>query len=415
MADTSVLIVGAGLAGLVCAKELVARGIAVQIVEASDSVGGRVRSDLVNGFTLDRGFQVLQTAYPEARRQFDYSTLDLKPFEPGAIIRSQGKWLTMSDPWRRPSQIWASMFNGVGTIADRVRLAALRFRLRRASIESIENSPDIPTIDYLAKTVGLSSDLIERFMRPWFSGVFLENDLATSSRFFQFTFKMFATGDASLPAKGMGELPRQLASALPTSIIRLNTKVQSATATTVTLTTGETLRGQAVVLAVEGPEASRLTNNAVERTDSRSTVCDYFAAEQAPLPNPALILAGDADGPISHMCIPSNVAPSYAPPGMSLIGVSMVGDGDPDGELTNTVQRQLVDWFGSAAGKWERIARYRIRHALPAQKAGAKRSVLNRLPDGPYICGDHRQAPSIQGALLSGRLTAESVASDLAK
>ena len=193
------MIVGGGLAGLAAANALKQRQTPFLLLEASDRWGGRLHTDRVDGFLIDRGFQVLQTAYPEAQKQLDYAALKLRNFQPGALIRTKGRFVEMSDPWRRPSAALATLLNGVGTLGDRWRLAKLRSRLVRQPIDTILSSPDESTADFLLKTCGFSRDLVDRFFRPWFSGVFLENQLETSCRFFQFVFKMLAEGDAALP------------------------------------------------------------------------------------------------------------------------------------------------------------------------------------------------------------------------
>jgi phytoene dehydrogenase-like protein len=448
VSDKPVIVIGAGLAGLSCARHLDQRGIAAVLVEAQDGVGGRVRTDLVDGFQLDRGFQVLQTAYPEARRQLDYAALGLHNFAPGALIQTGGRVARMSDPWRRPSELLSTLFNGVGTFSDRLKLARLRFRVTRdASLDgeagrqtvhsgsptaavgaahavrdqqlvagdrpsSAGPTSDLSTEKYLQQVCGFSEDMIERFFRPWFSGVFLERDLATSSRFFQFLFRMFATGDAALPAGGMGAIPQQLAACLPPSAIRLSTRVRSFDAERVQLDSGEVLPARAVVLAVEGPEAARLTNGAVPEPISNSTLCYYYAAPAPPLVEPLLVLNGDGRGPINHLCVPSNVCPQYAPRGQALISVSIVGQQphNPQ-ELQQAVRNQLRDWYGSQVDGWQLLRSDSIRHALPRLTAfpthGSSHSAV--ISEGIYRCGDYCETGSIHGAMLSGRRAAEAL------
>ncbi len=373
MDSKPVLVIGAGLAGLSCACELVARGIPTKVLEASDGIGGRVRTDLVDGFRLDRGFQVLQTAYPEAQRQLDYSRLDLRPFEPGALIRTHGKWIRMSDPWRRPQHVLSTLANEIGTIGDRWKLAKLRRLVTRDTIEQMIVGPDSTTEEFLRNTIGFSTDIVERFFRPWFAGVFFENGLKTSSHFFKFVFRMFAQGDASLPSEGMGAIPAQLASRLPDHTIRCQARVQRIDGPDVVLADGQRIEGQAIVLAVEGPEATRLTEGRIASPASCATTCLYFAAEQAPLRDAILILNSAPQlGPINHVCIPTNVAPSYGPGNGALISVSLVGKQTRDPvDLEATVQRQLRDWFGRDVDRWRLLRKYEIVHGLPAQDPGS--------------------------------------------
>lgn len=413
-----VLVIGAGLAGLSCARELVARGIPTLVLEASDGIGGRMRTDLVDGFRLDRGFQVLQTAYPEAQRQLDYAQLDLRPFEPGALIRSHGKWIRMSDPWRRPQHALSTLANGIGTIGDRWKLAKLRRLVTRDSLERMIVGPDATTEDFLRNTIGFSTDIIERFFRPWFAGVFFENEMMTSSHFFKFVFRMFALGDASLPSAGMGAIPAQLAGKLPDNAIRCQTRVDRIDGSDAILTNGERVEGQAIVLAVEGPEAARLSQGRIASPASCATTCLYFAAEQAPIRDAILLLnSAPQFGPINHVCIPTNVAPSYGPGNAALISVSLVGKQTRDPiDLEATVQRQLREWFGRDVDQWRLLKKYEITHGLPAQEPGIydRNRVSHRMGPTLYRAGDYTQSASIHGALLSGKRTAEELASHVA-
>ena len=198
-----VVIVGAGMAGLACAVELSAAGIDFILLEASDDVGGRVRSDRVEGFILDRGFQVLLTSYPEARRLLDYEALDLRPFQPGALVRLDGSFSRLGDPWRRPSDLFRTLTAPVGTLKDKLILARLRSRLVDDDLERIWDRPARTTWSAL-EAEGFSPRIIRRFFQPFLGGVFLESELRTSSRMFEFVFRMFSTGLATLPARGRG-------------------------------------------------------------------------------------------------------------------------------------------------------------------------------------------------------------------
>ncbi len=410
-------ILGAGLSGLSCARHLHSAGAAVRVFEASDDVGGRVRTDLVDGFRLDRGFQVLQTAYPEARRVLDYDALRLKPFAPGALVRTGDALQPMADPWRAPSKVLGTLCNGIGTLRDRWKLAGLRRHVTATQAADLWAADDEPTDTHLRKTLGFSDDLVDRFFRPWFAGVFLEPGLETSSRFFEFTFSMFATGDASLPEEGMQAIPRQLASGLPDGAVEFGSPVEGIDGSTIVLPNGRRETFDAVVVATEAPAARRLLGETLDVTASRSTTCLYFAAEKAPLDDPMLVLNGDGDGPVNNCCVPSNVAASYAPAGAALVSVSVVGTPPaPVAQLEDAVRSQLRGWFGQAVNDWRCLATYTIPHALPAQPAGRPdgRSREVRFAPGVYVCGDHRHTASINGAMLSGRDAATALLDDLA-
>lgn len=425
MKSKPVIVVGAGLSGLCCARLLLKNNIDVVVLDAQDDVGGRVRTDHVDGFLLDRGFQVLQTAYPEANAQLDYDSLRLQSFDPGALIRTQGRMVEMSDPWRKPSKLLSTAFNGIGTFRDRLKLAKLRWHVTQTSVDELWREPESTTLEYLRRTCGLSDDMVNRFFRPWFSGVFLEKDLSTSSGFFKFLFRIFALGDASLPEQGMSAIPRQLAAELTADRLRLSTSVDSLSTSVnsmvdrhhVRLRNGESIDCRAIVLAVEGREASRLTSGMIHTPEFRATTCFYFAAPQAPFAEPLLVLNGDNEGPINNLCVVSNVAKSYAPAGQALISASVVGKELMDSsDLNNSVRQQLRQWFGSQVDAWSLLRRYDIPIALPAQQAGFRESLSgqSRLGDGLYYCGDYCETASIQGAMVSGRKAAENIIADLA-
>jgi len=416
MNSKPVVIIGAGLAGLCCARHLKAQGCNFVLLEAGSEVGGRIRTDTVDGFRLDHGFQVFQTAYPEAQQQLDYAALRLRSFDPGALIQTGGREVLMSDPWRRPQDLLATLSNGIGTFSDRLKLARLRWRVTRGSLEELWAQPDSTTEQYLCETNGLSADMVDRFFRPWFTGVFLENRLTTSSRFFRFIFRMFALGDAALPENGMGAIPKQLAAGLTPAELRLNTKVDSVQGPRVQLQNGETLESQAIVIAVDGPEAARLTQGTIRSPKFHSTTCFYFAADQAPFKQKLLMLNGDRTGPINNLCVPSNVVPEYAPTGRSLISVSVVGSKQDSQDLEPSVRRQLRDWFGHQTDQWSLLRSYLIRHALPNQAAHFRDTpASSKISAGLYQCGDHCETASIHGAMLSGRKAAEAVLQDLSR
>lgn len=409
-----VVIVGAGLAGLACARRLVEIGRTFVIVEASDGVGGRVRTDLVDGFRLDRGFQILLTAYPEAQRHLDYAALRLKPFVKGALVRWDGKFHRLADPRRDPLRGVASLFGPIGTFRDKWRILDLESKLRKYNPDELFDQPEGLTLDVL-RWNGFSEAMIERFFRPFLGGIFLERDLVTSSRMFRFVFRMFADGEATVPADGMGAIPAQLAQRLAASSIRLNAPVERVEPGRVILRDGGTLFAKAVVVATDGDSAVGLLGGDRPKPP-RTVTCLYFAADESPLKEPILVLNAESAGPVNHLAVLSDVAPSYAPVGRALISASVLGDpAEDDVKLELAVRRQLTEWFGEPVSRWSHLRTDRIRYALPDQTAGtldpARRPV--RVAPGLYVCGDHRDDASINGALHSGWRAAQAVAEDM--
>ncbi len=417
------LVVGAGLAGLTCAKHLTTAGKRVALVEAADAVGGRVRTDVVEGFRLDRGFQVYNPAYPDAAAELDHTALDLRPFEPGALVRHREKFHRLSDPWRRPAKALATATSGAATFGDKLRIALLRSKLRRNESLDAVAGEEVTTLEALRR-FGFSSTIIERFFRPFLGGVFLENELTTSSRMFEFVFRLFGEGDVSLPRLGMQQIPEQLAGGLPEGILELNTPVESLTVDASgnhdggVIVRGERRQAKLVVLATEGPATDRLLDEPATQRGWRSTTCVYFAADKPPVAEPILLLNGDAPtaGPINTVCVPSQVSPDYAPEGKSLVSVSVLGDpSEPDDDLVESICHQAKDWFGEQVARWELLRVCRVRYALPDQTPPHYQTIAKstRARQRVFVCGDRYDTASINGAMRSGRRTAEAVVRQL--
>jgi phytoene dehydrogenase-like protein len=406
VSDKQVLIVGAGLAGLACAVRLHEAGARPLVFEGSDAVGGRVRTDRVDGFLLDRGFQVFLDAYPEAGNLLDSAGLDLRAFKPGALIYQASGMRRVMDVFREPLHLVGSALAPVGSMTDKLRVAALRWRLMHQTVAEIAAHEDMTTETYL-KHAGFSPRMIDGFFRPFYSGIFLENELRTSSRIFEFTFKMFSQGSATLPAKGMGEIPRQLASRLLPETIRLGARVAGIEAEAITLETGERIRGDAVVVATDATTAAGLTH--VTAPAWRSVTCLYFAAPRSPLGEAIIALNGTGSGLVNNVCVPSDLSPDYAPPGRVLISVSVLGSVDRK-DLEIQVLAELEAWFGSGVREWRHLRNYQIERALPGQAQGVGLSGPGfRKEAGAYVCGDHVWSASIEGAIISGLRTADAI------
>jgi phytoene dehydrogenase-like protein len=405
-----ILIVGGGLAGLACAIRLRDAGIEALLLERSDAVGGRVRTDMDQGFLLDRGFQVYLSAYPEAGKLLDLPALDLRRFKPGALVFKDGKLRRMMDAFRCPQYALSTAIQPIGTVRDKLRVGWLRLQAALASLGDIAAHEDRTTETYL-RQFGFSESMIDGFFRPFYGGIFLERDLRTSSRMFEFTFKMFAGGYATLPAKGMQEIPRQLVERLPADAIRLNTVVRSVEAGAVTLESGERLTADAVVVATDAGMADRLVTGVRQNeTGWRSTTGIYFAAPRSPLNEAIIALNGNPAGLVNNVCVPSDVSARYAPEGRALISVSLLGLPDFE-DLERRVLNELETWFGPEVRTWQHLRTYRIPHALPEQPPGGSTPTGDgfRLHDGVYVCGDHCSSASIEGALISGRSVAENI------
>jgi phytoene dehydrogenase-like protein len=252
--------------------------------------------------------------------------------------------------------------------------------------------------------------MVERFFRPFLGGIFLDPTLTTSSRMFRFVFRMFSQGDACLPAAGMQAIPNQLAAGLPPESVRLGAQAEKVTPGAVTLAGGEELRAKAVVVATDAPTASKLLGGDVA-TEAQGVTCLYFAVDRTPVSDPVLVLDGDGRGPVNNLCVPTAVSPAYGPPGAHLVSASVLGVPADAEKLESEVREQLVGWFGPDVRGWRHLRTYRIPYALPRQFPPAlvePRRPVRRDP-GLYVCGDHRDNASINGAMESGRRAAEAV------
>ena len=410
---TDVVIVGAGLAGLACARELGRRGVECVVLEGADAVGGRVRTDRVDGFQIDRGFQVHLTAYPEAQRVLDYDALDLRPFEPGALVWRGGGFERLGDPLRRPLQALPTLLADVGTFADKLRVLRLRQSVLRGSVDDLWTRPETTTEAALRDRYGFSERFVDRFFRPFLGGVFLDRSLSDSSRTFEFYFRMFTEGAAAVPAAGVGAIPEQLAAALPAPP-RLGAHVAEVEAGGVVLDDGEPVDARAVVVATDASAAARLLRG-VDEPPWKGTVQLAWAAPTPPRDEAVLMLDGVGDGPVNNAQVLSAVAPTYAPPGHHLVTASVLDDGGggPDDALDRAARAQLRRWFGGAVDDWRLLAVTRVPHALPRLGSLTPPERPARLGDGLYVTGDWRRNGSINGALVAGRHAAEAVARDL--
>jgi len=407
------VVVGAGLSGLTCALDLQRRGIDVRIVEASDDVGGRVRSDRVEGFTLDRGFQVLLTAYPEVRRNLDLDALELGRFEPGALVRRGGRFVRVFDPLRRPREAFPTLRSGVANAGDVLRLGRMAWETRGATGHA--RTPDGHSALAALRERGFSDALVEGFFRPFLGGVFLDPELRPSSASLDFLFRMFATGDAALPAAGMGAVAAQLAAGLAPGTLRLRAPVSRVERFGVVLDTGERVAASAVVVATEADAAAKLLPG-LAVPESRRAISLHFEAPRAPVAGPVLVLDGEASGPVNQLCVPSAVAPRYAPSGRAVVHACVLEpDDDEDEALELAVRRQLGVWFGADVEAWRLLRIDRVAGALPSQPPGAfePRARRCRLVDHLFVCGDHRDLASLQGAMHSGRRAADEVCREL--
>ncbi len=409
-----VIIVGAGLAGLTCAKVLNERGAEAVVFEASDGVGGRVRTDEKDGFLLDRGFQVYFTSYPVSRRHLNDEALDFRVFDPGAVIQRGRERSVLSDPLRDPKALVPSLLSGAANFEDKARIVALAAKVLpgEASSAGEENGEeDSTTLDYLRQS-GFSERFIDSFFRPFYGGVLLNRELTTSARVFRFTLRMLAMGSTVVPARGMGEIPRQLASHLPPDAIRLNSPVDAllreGERVVGVWATGEEHEADAVILATDAPTAGKLAGEPVPE-DSVGEVCIYY--ETSGLGGgKKILLNAEEDAFINNAVEVSNVSEHYAPRDRSLVyAVTLAGFNLPDDQLYRRGIEDLSNWYPEAT--FDPIAIRRIPYGQFAQPPGIHEKLpKNRTATpGLVLAGEYTEDSSINGSMLSGEKAAQEV------
>ena len=392
------LVVGAGLAGLAAARHLADAGLDVQVLEAGDAVGGRVRTDVVDGMLLDRGVQLYNPSYPEGRRVLDHGALSLQPFTAGVSVTLDGRRHRVADPRRAPHLLPASLRAPVGSPAAKARFVAYALRAAYRPSARDLSRPDPTTALHLSRA-GVRGPILERLVRPFLAGVFGEEELTTSSRYGELVVRSFVRGTPSLPADGMRAIPEQLAAALPDGTVRLGERVDDVDA----------LDGRAVVLATDPAAAARLTGLPEPRMHALTTF--YHVAPVAPTRTRLLHVDGHRRGPVVNTAVLTNVAPSYAT-GRHLVSSTVLGWHD-EPEMEHRVRQHLSLVYGADTRRWEHVRTYALPRAVVAAPAPLHVDANVRLGGRRYVAGDHRDTPSIQGALLSGRRAAEAVLQDL--
>ncbi|QNE22045.1 FAD-dependent oxidoreductase [Kribbella qitaiheensis] len=400
---TDVVVVGAGLAGLNCAVALEAKGLSVTVLEASDAVGGRVRTDLVDGFRCDRGFQLLNPGYPAVQRYVDVAALDLQPFAAGVAVAGHGRTAVVADPRRNPELIGRSLLSGYVRPAELARLAAWA-RPGLGSVRRLLDRPDESLADSL-DAAGVNGRLRTEILEPFLAGVLASNDGSTSAAFVRLLLRAFLLGTPSLPAAGMTALPEQLAARLHEPV-RLGVPAISVGAGPSVQTSDLKLEARAVVVATD--PAAELVPLRRPRMKGLSTY--WFATDEAPRSDKLLVVAGNQDGPIVNTTVISNAAPTYAPPGRHLVQATTLW---PTDAVESEVRIQLSRLYGQSAGAWDLVVRHDIPAALPEQPAPLAARQPVDLGNGLFVAGDHRDTASIQGALVSGRRAANAVARHL--
>ncbi len=406
------IIIGAGVSGLVAAIELEKAGYAPTILEATDRVGGRVKSDELNGFPVDHGFQVLLTEYPEAQRYLDYDQLDLIEFLPGSVIFKNGKMEKIGDPLRDVSFLWPTTFADVGSVNDKRLILQLSLGLKKKNIEAIFSEPETTTLAYL-QNYGFSEEMIRDFFQPFFAGIYLEEDLDTSSRMFEFVYKMFGTGNAAIPRGGMQAIPDQLAARLQQTTIRFNTPVNRIEDHTIILESGETTSAEQIIIATD--PALFFTKKELHPQKWKSCYNLYLQSGPSVMKDPIIGLLPGKETLVNNFHYVNDLYGNKGAENNTMLSVTVVKNHEyPASEMVKRVKEELATHCKIETGELLKI--YHIKKALPKLKdlkyKPAETSLT--LAPGIFCCGDYTANSSLNAAMSSGRVVAELMSSGVA-
>jgi protoporphyrinogen oxidase len=399
-------IIGAGISGLIAAQILENHGYYPTIIEASSSVGGRVKSDIVNGYTLDHGFQVLLTSYPAAKKYLDYKSLNLQKLLPGATLFKNGKAQTIGDPLRSLSLLFPTLLSSVGKLSDKIKILKLNTLLKKKKLTVIFQAKEKTTLQYL-KDFGFSKEIITDFFIPFFSGIFLETKLETSSRMFEFVYKMFGDGLAVIPKNGMQAIPDQLKSNLKNTTFKFNSPVKEVKDKHLLLEDGSNLESNITVIATE---ASALVSNLKnQKTDWKSCDTLYFEAEKKVINRPLIGLIADKNALVNNIFYHTSVATSNKTE-KELLSVTVVKKHQlNEKDLIGVVIEELHSKCGISDVTF--LKRYQIKKALPKliNLQHEISSTETKLKSTIFLAGDQLLNASLNAAMIAGERAAMGV------
>ncbi len=396
--NKTIYIIGAGISGLIAAYELEQAGYSPVVLEKADAVGGRVRTVEKNGYHLDLGFQVLLSAYPLANKYLDFDALRLRRLESGSQIYVDGKRFLIGDALRNIRLLAPTLLADIGSLTDKVKVLALSRRLKKKSLGAIFDSPETSTLEYL-RSQGFSEKIIDRFFRPFFSGIFLEPELRTSSRMFEFVYKMFGEGYATIPEQGIGAISKQLKKKLKTTQFQFGQEVKQVTNERITLGNGQELIHNGVIITAN---ASALVSNMNDQAIQwKSCTCLYFEVERTNIPEGTIALVADK-GKLSN-----NLYAYKDASGKQLLSVTTLKHaGKTNEELTQAIEAEVKEYCGIQQIK--HIANFRISEALPdlTHLKMTTSPSESQLTDHIFLAGDVLFNGSLNAAMESGRLAA---------
>ncbi|MCP4121475.1 MAG: FAD-dependent oxidoreductase [Bacteroidetes bacterium] len=410
-----VVVVGAGLSGLTAAYLLQRKGYKVHVFESANQVGGRVRTERVEGFLLDRGFHLLHTAYPEFKNFIDMKPLKVKPVYNGALIRHDGEFNLLANPGKQARDLLSTMIAGNANWKDKLKMIRLLAEANSIKDKDLLLKEDITALEYFTNK-GFSDKFINSFFKPFLASTFLDNDLNTPSRLALFIFKMFNKGVVGLPENGIGAVPEQIASKLKPGTIHLQSRVKKVSGAGIQLLKGDFITADRILLATSPLALNHLLPENNIDLDSKHVTCLYFAADTPPVSKPVVVLNGEDKGLVNNLCVVDQVQPSYAPEGSHLIALHVTREHDfDDEELVDEVMKEMAQWFGVKVNSWEHLKTYHIKYGLPLQKKMEVDKYALQYNDQIFVCGDHLSYGSMNAAIRSGKEVADLLHKSLRK
>ena len=396
-------IIGAGVSGLIAAKVLEDNGYYPTLIESSDSVGGRIKTLNIEGYQLDKGFQVLLTEYPEAKKHLDFKALKLQKFIPGASIFKNNKQYIIGNPMKNISLLIPTLFSDIGTFADKLKILKLYLYLRFKSIEKIFLSKEIKTIEYLKKCE-FSNKIINHFFKPFFAGIFLETELSTSSRMFEFVFKMFAQGSVAIPESGMQEIPKQIAKKLIKTNFIFNTHVDKISEGEITTKNKIKIKSDYTIIATE--VKNLIDGYNFSSVKWKSCVNFYFETDKKSMRSGLIGIIPGNDTIINNIFFVSGIKSKITGP-KELLSVTVINSKSfSKVDLIDRVKFELKKYCGIDVVRL--INQFNIPKSLPDLKdiSYNKRSSDFQISEGIFLAGDHKLHGSLNAAITSGEMSA---------
>lgn len=411
---TDVIVIGAGFSGLSAAYYLQQKGLSVRVLEVSSQVGGRARSDIMHGYTLDRGLHFYHNSTTELSKIIQLDKLQLKNIYPGYLLCYEGMFHLFTNPLYQTLDTLSTAMAKNATFTDKIRLFGLYAKLKTSTYNKLVKEAESSTYEYLSKN-GFSKKLIDSFFRPMLAANIFDYNLQASSRFSKLYLKSLFQDHIALPKNGIGSIAKAIADKLHDGTISYKTKVKRVSDNSVELINGEILEAKKIIIATNAIDANQLLGKRELPAECSHVSTLYFSTEHAPISKPVVILNGNNGTTlVNHVFVPSLLHSNYAPEGKHLVAVNVVKDHDlDDEELVAKCLTELSEWFGLKVMDWQYLKTYHIKYAMPFKPILDEIKFVQAISDNVYACGDCFSVGSMESALRSGRETANVIAQEI--